>query len=102
MLEIGLTHSPVAKLSQSLSLAVCKFLAAGLCEPLIPDVIVSEAHQYNHNYVLELSGPTFDSLHKNLGYIVGGYMEDVKKLRGWALVWGWALAQDNTVLIPHK
>ena len=41
--------------------AVRKFLAAGVCEPLIPDIMVSEAHS-------TISGPTctFESLRKNL------------------------------------
>ena len=37
----------------------------GVCETLLPDVVAPEAHQNDHSYVHELSGPTFDSLHKN-------------------------------------
>ena len=34
----------------------------------MPDVMASEAHQNDHSYVCELSGPTFDSLNKNLAW----------------------------------
>ena len=34
------------------------------------DVVVPGAHQNNHSYVHELSGPTFDSLCKNLAWWV--------------------------------
>ena len=44
----------------------------------MPDVVAPEAHQNNHSFVCELSGPTFNSLHKNF-MVVGSYMEDLKK-----------------------
>ena len=73
MLEIGLTGSLVAKLPQCLSLAVREFqcrklrtlrtrLWTGMCETLMPDVMVPQAYQNNRSYVHELSGSTFDSL----------------------------------------
>ena len=37
-----------------------------VCETTLPDVMASEAHQNDRSYLCELSGPTFDSLHKNL------------------------------------
>ena len=37
----------------------------GVCETFLPDVVAPEAHQNDRSYVHELSGPTFDSLHKN-------------------------------------
>ena len=40
----------------------------GVCEPLMPDVVAPEAHQYDCSYVREFSGPTFNSLHKNLAW----------------------------------
>ena len=38
----------------------------GMCETLMLDVMVPEAHQNDRSYVRELSGHTFDSLCKNL------------------------------------
>ena len=76
MLESGPTCSLVAKLPQRSSLVVREFCAAGeewceqayghVCETLMPDVVAPEAHQSDRSYVRELSGPTFDSLLKNL------------------------------------
>ena len=37
-----------------------------MCEPLMPDVMVPEAHPNDHSFVCELSEPTFDSLCKSL------------------------------------
>ena len=34
----------------------------------MPDVVAPEAHQYDCSYVCEFSGPTFDSLHKDLAW----------------------------------
>ena len=64
------------------SLAVCKFGAAGkeltlrtrprvgVCEPLMPDVVASKAHQNNRNYVSSADLPS-DSLRKDLaGWVV--------------------------------
>ena len=80
MLECKPTHSLIGKLLQRSSLALCKF-STGIaivehceqgygcvCETLLPDVVAPEAHQNDHSYVCELSGPTFDSLCKNLAW----------------------------------
>ena len=37
----------------------------GVFKTLMPDVVVPEAHQNDHSYVCELSGPTFDLLCNN-------------------------------------
>ena len=62
--ESGRTHSPVSKLPQRSSLAVTECRAAawrgtlqtkprtGVCETLMPDVVVPEAHQNDRNYVV--------------------------------------------------
>ena len=34
----------------------------------MPDVVAPETHQNNRSYVRQLSGPTFDSLRKNLAW----------------------------------
>ena len=34
----------------------------------MPDVVAPEGHQNDRSYVSELSGPTFDPLHKNLSW----------------------------------
>ena len=63
-------------LSVQLSLAVREFHTAGeercewghgrgVCEPLMPDVVAPEVQQNDRSYIRELSGPTFDPLHKN-------------------------------------
>ena len=47
---------------------------------LMLDVVAPEAHQNDSSYVSELSGPTFNPLHKNFaGWAF--YMEDLKKLQ---------------------
>ena len=68
-----------------------------VCETLLPDVVAPEAHQNDHSYVCELSGPTFDSLCKNLAWWAVTYTEDLTELKigGWALVQGWALARGH-------
>ena len=65
----------------------------GVCEPLMPDVVVPKAHQNNRSSADLLS----DSLHKNLAW--------------WAVTWRtlknhkivkigrWVLARDNTVVL---
>ena len=71
--------SLVANLPKHLSFVICKFRTArrrmlrtrlwmGMCETLMPDVMVPEAHQNDRSYmyVCELSGLTFNSLCKNL------------------------------------
>ena len=64
----------------------------GVCEPLMPDVMASKAHQNNCSYV---SSPS-DSICENLAW--------------WAVTWrtlknhetvkigGWVLARDNAVI----
>ena len=47
----------------------------GVCEPLMPGVVVPEAHQGDCNCVSDLSGPTFVQEFS----MVGGYTEDLKK-----------------------
>ena len=37
-----------------------------MCKTLLPDVVMPEVHQNDHSSVHELSGPTFNSLHKHL------------------------------------
>ena len=36
-----------------------------VCETWMPDVVAPEAHQNDHSYLSELSGPTFDSICTN-------------------------------------
>ena len=71
----------------------------GVYETLMPDVMAPEAHQNNHSYVRELSGLTFDSLHKNLSSwsVTRRTAKKTVKVGGWVLARGWALAWDNTV-----
>ena len=54
-------------------------LRLGVCKTLMPDVVVPEAHQNDHSYVRELSGPTFDSLCSSLTWWAVIYTEDLKK-----------------------
>ena len=68
------------------SLSVCKFPAAcrertlrtrpwtGVCEPLMPDVVVSKAQ----SQLCELSGSTYGFNTQEFS-MVGGYMENLKK-----------------------
>ena len=60
--------------------------SAGVCETLLPDVVVHEVHHNDHSYVCELSRSTFSSLCKKFS-MVGGYTEDHKtqKLKGGCL-----------------
>ena len=48
----------------------CKwdYIRTGVCGILLPDVVVSEAHQNDCSYVCDLIWPTFDSLCKNLSW----------------------------------
>ena len=75
-----------------------------MCETLILDVMVPEAHQNDCSYVRELSGLTFDSLRKNLAWwaITWRTSRNHKTVNigGWALARRWALAQDN--MVPPK
>ena len=43
----------------------------GVGETLMPDIVVPEPHQNDRSYVHEFSGPTFDSLRKNLAWWAG-------------------------------
>ena len=54
-------------------------LRPGVCKTLMPDVVVPEAHQNDHSYVREISGPTFDSLCSSLTWWAVIYIEDLKK-----------------------
>ena len=73
-----------------------------VCETLMPDVMAPEAHQNDCSYICELSEPTFNSLCKNLAWwvVIWRTSKNHKsvKIGGWALAWGWVLAQDNMVL----
>ena len=57
-----------------------------VCETLLPDVVVPEAHQNDRTYVHALSWPTFDSLCKTLArQAVTRRTSQIVKIRGWAL-----------------
>ena len=66
------------------------------------DVAAPEAHQNDSSYVSELSGPTFNPLHKNLaGWAVTrrtSRNHKTVKIGGWVLASRWALTRDNTVV----
>ena len=68
----------------------------GVCETLMSDVVMPEAHQKDRSYVSELSGPTFDPLRIKLQH--GGRLHEGPQNWEWALARGWALAPDNTVV----
>ena len=69
----------------------------GVCKPLMPDVVVSKAHQKNCSYVSSANLPS-DSLHKNLAlWVVTRSNHNTVKIGGWVLVRVWALVRDNTV-----
>ena len=76
-----------------------------MCEPLMPDVMAPEVHQYDCSYVREFSGPTFVSLHKNLAWwlVTQRTSKNHKtvKIGWWALVQRWVLARNNTVHENH-
>ena len=69
-------------------------------QDLLPDVVVHETHRVS--LCDELS-----SRHKRI-FMVDGYVKDLTnhktvKIGGWALVRGWALARDNTVVhVPYS
>ena len=66
----------------------------GVCEPLMPDVVVSKVHQNNCSYVNSADLPS-DSLHKNLAWWAD--TQRTSKNHKTVKIGGWALAQDNTV-----
>ena len=67
-------------------------------ETWMPDFAAPEVHLKDDSYVRELSKPTFNSPCKNLAWwVVTWTTSKTVKIGGWALVWWWALAQDNTV-----
>ena len=65
-----------------------------MCETLMPVVMAPEAHQNNHSYVCELSGPTLESLLNNLAWWVVTRRTSIK-IGWWMLVQAWVLAWDN-------
>ena len=69
----------------------------GVCEALLPDVMVPETHQNDRSYVSELSGPSFNSLHKNLAWWVVKWRTSKKKHET-VKIGGWALAQDSSTV----
>ena len=74
---------------------------AGVCEPLMPDVVALKVHQNKLSYVSS-ADLLLDLLHKN-NSMVGSYMEDLENPQN-CQNWGvgvsrlWMLAWDNTVL----
>ena len=69
-----------------------------MCETLMPDVMVPEAHQSNWSYVRELSGLTFNSLCKNLAWWAVARRTSHKTVK----IGGWALGLDNTVVFEVR
>ena len=63
--------------------------------------MVSEVHQDDHSYVLELSGPTFRFTMQEFS-MVGGYTEDLRKPQNCQNLEGWALARGNMVSIENS
>ena len=58
----------------------------GVCETLLPDVVVHEVHHNDHSYVRELSRSTFSSLRKNLAWwAVTQKTTKLSKLKGGCL-----------------
>ena len=55
----------------------------GVCETLLPDVVVHEVHHNDHSYVRELSRSTFSSLRKNLAW--WAVTQKTTKLKGGCL-----------------
>ena len=66
----------------------------GVCEPLMPDVMVPKAHQNNCSYVSS-ADLLSDSLYKNLAWwaVTRRTLKNHKTVK----IGGWALAQDNMV-----
>ena len=75
-------------------------LWTGMCETLMPDVMVPEAHQNDCRYVRELSGLTFDSLRKNLAW--WAVTRRTSKNHKTVKIGGWALARDNMVYVKYS
>ena len=58
---------------------------SGVCEPLMPDVVVSKVHQNNHSYVSSTDLPS-DSLRKNLAWwAVTQRISKTTKLSNWGV-----------------
>ena len=72
-----------------------------MCEPLMPDVMVSKAHQNNRSCVSLADQPS-ESLRKNLTWwaVTRTTSKNHKtvKMGGGRLLGVWAIASDNTVL----
>ena len=66
---------------------------SGVCEPLMPDVVVSKAHSDNHSYVSSVDLPS-DSLCKNLAW--WAVTLRISKPQN-CQIGGWPLARDNMV-----
>ena len=100
MLQSGPIRSLVAKIPQR-SVVACSTRVRtageercerghgrGVCEPLMPDVVALEVQQNDRSYIRELSGPTFDPLHKNFArWAVTRSTEYLKKSQD-CLNWG--------------
>ena len=75
----------------------------GCVRTLMSDVVASKAHQNNHSYVSSVDLPS-DSLRENLAWwvVTQRTLKNHKavKIGGWVLARVWALAQDNTVIVP--
>ena len=73
-------------------------LQMGVSETLLPNVVTTEAHQNDCSYV---------HVHKDLISMVSGLAwktsknHKTVKSKGQLLMQGWALAQDNMVLVDH-
>ena len=69
----------------------------GVCEPLMPDVVVSKAHQNNRSYVSSADLPS-DSQRKNLAWWAVTRRTS-KNCQNWGMgaCRVWVLARDNTV-----
>ena len=115
MLQIGPTRSLVAKFLQhsvvacSMQISCCRGRTlqmrprTGVCEPLMPDVVLPKVHQNNCSYVSSADLPS-DSLCENLAWwaVTQRTLKNHKtvKIGGWALARVWTLARDNTLYIP--
>ena len=71
-------------------------------ELLMPNVMLPKVHQNDCSYVSSADVP-LDSLHENLAWwVTRRTLKNHKavKIGGWALAQVWALARDNTVIVP--
>ena len=112
MLQIGPTRSLVAKFLQhsvvacSMQISCCRGRTlqmrprTGVCEPLMPDVVLPKVHQNNCSYVSSADLPS-DSLRENSILHGGRFIHgELWKYKCMAFVRVWAFARDNTVC-PH-